>query len=88
MPDEFIWENRLAWSDVYATGNEIVDEQHKTIFNITNSFIDAHLKGESKEILGEMLDFLIQYTTEHFAYEQELMIETNYYDYKVFIIEL
>jgi len=82
MPDGFTWENRLTWSDVYATGNEKVDEQHRTIFNITNTFIDAHLRGESKKILGEMLDFLIQYTVEHFAYEQKLMVETDYFDYE------
>ena len=80
MQGEAIWE--FTWSDAYATGNKTVDEQHKTIFYIANTFIDAHLKGESKEILEEMLNFLVRYTTEHFLYEQELMIKTNYNDYE------
>jgi len=76
------WENRITWSDELATGNEKIDEQHKTIFKITNSFIEKYIQGESKASLGEMLDFLINYTVEHFNYEEELMTEHDYPAYE------
>ena len=82
MKNKNTWENRLSWSDELTTGNEEIDEQHKTIFNITNIFIDAYLKNEGKEILGDMLVFLIGYAVDHFVYEEKLMLETNYPNYE------
>ena len=71
-------ESKIKWSDELNTGNEIIDTQHLKIFKITNNFIEAYLQENSKEILGDMLDFLIEYTIEHFLYEEKLMIEYNY----------
>ena len=82
MDKNYDWETRIIWTDELATGNEKIDEQHKKILNITNVFIDTCLKGEGKKVLGEMLDFLIDYTVEHFAYEEKLMTEYNYPEYK------
>jgi len=79
--EEMNWENRLTWTEDLITGNELIDEQHKTIFNITNVFIDTCLKGEGKKVLEEMLEFLIEYTVNHFKYEEKLMIEHNYPEY-------
>ena len=75
------WETRITWTDELATGNEIIDEQHKIIINITNAFIDACLKNESKKILGEMIDYLIWYTADHFGCEEKLMLEYDYPEY-------
>ena len=82
MDKNYDWETRIIWTDELATGNEKIDEQHKKILNITNVFIDTCLKGEGKKVLGEMLDFLIDYTVEHFTYEEKLMTEYNYPEYK------
>ena len=75
------WKNGLAWSEKLETGNETIDIQHKTIFKITSDLIDAHINGESKEILGRMLDFLANYTVEHFGYEEKLMRDYKYPKY-------
>ena len=82
MDNNYDWETRIIWTDELATGNEKIDEQHKKILNITNVFIDTCLKGEGKKVLGEMLDFLIEYTVEHFEYEEKLMAEYDYPEYK------
>jgi hemerythrin len=76
------WKNGIAWSDKLITENNIIDEQHKTIFKLTSDLIEAHIKGEGKEILGKMLDFLANYVIEHFGYEEKLMIEYIYPKYE------
>jgi len=75
-------EIRITWSKGLATGDEIIDEQHKKIFYITDAFLQSCLKGEENKIIEEMLDFLINYTVEHFEYEEKLMIEYKYPDFE------
>ena len=75
------WENGLAWNEKFNTGNEKVDEQHKTIFKLISDMVEAQIKNESKEKLGEILDFLVNYTVEHFFYEEMFMLEIDYLNY-------
>ena len=76
------WKNGIAWSEKLVTGNAIIDAQHKTIFNTTSDLIEAHINGESKEMIGRMLDFLANYTVDHFGYEEKLMREYSYPKYR------
>jgi len=75
------WKNGLAWSEKLNTGDEIIDGQHKTIFKLISDLVEAQIKNESKDKLGETLDFLANYTVEHFEYEEKFMREINYPDY-------
>jgi len=76
------WENRITWSGELITGNDKIDEQHKKIITVANVFIEACLKKECNQLLSEMLSFLIDYTVEHFDYEEKLMIEYNFSEYE------
>jgi len=80
--DNTNWKNGIAWSDKLITGNDIIDEQHKTIFKLTSDLVDALMKDEAKKILGDMLEFMANYTIEHFGYEEKLMIEYIYPNYE------
>jgi len=75
------WKDGLAWPEKLNTGNEKIDAQHKTLFKLISDMIEARKKGESNEKLGERLDFLANYTVEHFYYEEKFMIEFNYPGY-------
>lgn len=68
----------ITWSDKYSTGVNEVDEQHKKLILFINQLHDAMLVGKGFNILEEILDGLINYTVEHFAYEESVMATKNY----------
>jgi hemerythrin-like metal-binding protein len=66
----------LEWKLDYATGNRIIDAEHKILFEIANEFA-----GESKITLGKFKETyfdLIQYTTMHFSSEEAMLREIAY----------
>jgi hemerythrin len=70
----------LKWDDAtYSTGVEEVDEQHKELFKGVNGLLQActTIEGTASELAQEetlkTLDFLGQYTAEHFKCEEGYM---------------
>jgi len=61
----------LEWSPKYELGIDVVDEQHERLFHIVNSLYDSVVNGEEQNVLGEILDELIDYTVYHFETEEE-----------------
>ena len=59
-------------------GVNIIDDQHKKLFEAVNQLYDAMHAGHGREKLGEILAFLGRYTHEHFRTEEELMRKTAY----------
>lgn len=67
----------VEWDDSFATGIESIDQQHKRLFVLVNELFDGvkHMDQEAiKSVLGELVD----YTVNHFAYEEKLFSEHGY----------
>jgi hemerythrin-like metal-binding protein len=62
----------LSWSHELSVGIPSIDAQHKKLINIANELHQAMLAGKSREVLHEVFDGLVDYTVEHFAYEEQL----------------
>lgn len=69
---------RIEWKNEYATGVELVDQQHRHLVEIINKFEDALQKGRGSRQMNEILNDLVGYTQEHFATEERLMEEAGY----------
>ena len=63
----------IAWNASLATGNSVVDNDHKALFAQINALEDALKMGTAKEQLGQMIGFLNKYVREHFAREEDIM---------------
>ena len=64
----------LQWNDVQlATGDAVLDEQHKELFRRVNKLHDAVISGQGDDESRQLLDYLANYVTEHFAHEEGLM---------------
>ena len=72
----------VAWSKDYELGCEFVDSQHKRLFELVNNMTKACADGNDRKMLNETLDFLVQYTVQHFADEEALQIKCNYPGYE------
>jgi len=67
-----------VWSSRFETGIEIIDAQHKSLFDAVNKLADSFKAGTSKAQVKDSLDFLVKYTLEHFQTEERVMKEMNY----------
>ncbi|MGB9623535.1 MAG: bacteriohemerythrin [Phycisphaerae bacterium] len=71
----------LTWSESLSVGVDEFDNQHRKLINMINALHDAMAKGQGREILGPLLDALVQYTATHFASEEKRMQQLHYPSY-------
>jgi hemerythrin-like metal-binding protein len=74
------------WKEEYATGNELVDNDHKQIFYLVDSVLKSS-RIRDKDKNEAAINFLADYTVKHFAREEELMEESDFPDAKAHIQE-
>ena len=71
----------MPWHPSLSVCIEMIDEQHKQWFDKAEALFDAGRKGQAKEYIGELLQFLDDYTKKHFADEERYMLKINYPGY-------
>lgn len=71
----------MPWHPSLSVGIELIDEQHKEWFARADRLFEAGKKGQAKEYIGELLEFLDSYTRKHFADEEKYMLELGYPGY-------
>ena len=72
------------WSDEFLLGHRIIDRQHKHLFAIASDLLENYWDKEEvdKKALVTTINFLKEYTVNHFEYEEKLQIEAKYEGYK------
>ena len=68
---------KMSWDDSLNTGITIIDHQHRGIVDYINQLHDAAL-SDDREKTTEVFQGLINYTTSHFAFEEELLEQNKY----------
>ena len=71
----------MPWTPNLSVGVAMIDEQHKTWFENAEKLFAAGKNHQSKEYIGELLDFLDSYTKKHFADEERYMLSIHYPEY-------
>ena len=73
----------IAWSDILATGIEIIDEQHKQLVNLTNELFRACMRGGETldAVFKETMSRMVEYVKFHFTFEQQMLQRVNYPDF-------
>ena len=62
------------------TGNDMIDEQQEQLFGHINNLLRACGEGKGRVELGRVVQFLIDYTEEHFSAEERLQDKYKYPD--------
>lgn len=71
----------FQWTDDFSVGNEKIDAQHKKCFKI---LYDAHnkmlgnIKSDINSIGPDALHSMVEYTKQHFSFEEKYMKEIAY----------
>lgn len=67
----------INWSDEYATGIDIIDEQHKRIFEYLTE-IDHAIKAQSLADVENVVKAVVDYAISHNTFEESLMEKAGY----------
>jgi hemerythrin len=71
----------IEWDDLYSVDIQEIDEQHKCLVEIMNELYTALANRSNPQLVGDVLDKLVDYTRIHFAVEETLMRMFHYDDY-------
>jgi len=70
----------ITWKDSYSVGVELIDNDHKLLVSLINQLADATEGGQGRDVVGSVLNVLIEYTVGHFSREEMLMEKGGYPD--------
>lgn len=70
----------IQWGEEYMIGLDCIDEQHQVLFGLVNRLF-VGVKQMKKEVIGEVLEELVGYTVNHFAFEEKLF-KTHRYSFE------
>ena len=72
------------WSDDLLLGNMVIDKQHKHLFTIVGGLLETYSNHDNvdKNTLIQTLNFLKEYTINHFDYEEKLQVSAKYSGYE------
>lgn len=65
----------MHWKPEYATGNDVIDEQHKTLVESSHQFRETLNAGEGAKTYDIFLQFLASYARAHFSIEEDSMTD-------------
>ncbi len=68
----------IIWTPDLSVGVEHIDDQHKILFKKANDLFEAGKERRAKEYINTMLDFLDDYTKQHFKDEEAYMEKISY----------
>jgi hemerythrin len=69
------------WDSSLEVGYELIDSQHKQLFQAIYDLIDHFDGAHSGDQLKKSMDFLNSYTIKHFFDEEQLQQKYNYPDF-------
>lgn len=73
----------IVWTPSLSVGVELIDEQHKLLFDKINKLFKAVHSGANEELVMDALNFLDEYTKTHFGDEERYMQSINYDRYNI-----
>lgn len=68
----------IVWTQDLSVGVNNIDSQHQQLFKMADELFEAGKNGKSKEVIGDLLNFLDAYTKQHFSDEESYMKSINY----------
>lgn len=72
--------SHFVWTNAHELGHAEIDGQHKRMFVLAEAVVETLVKHNSNKVLVDavQLQTLIDFTEEHFAFEDNLMRSAGY----------
>jgi methyl-accepting chemotaxis protein len=68
----------MEWSPTLSVGHAEIDRQHQKLIEIANRLNAAMHAGQGRDVAGPILNELVDYTVNHFSFEEKLMEKHAY----------
>lgn len=68
----------LEWKSEYDIGNEMIDTEHQTLFQLANAVFSAKMTQSRMDSLGPLVHQLYAYMKTHFDHEEAFMAEMGF----------
>ena len=68
----------IIWKKEFDTGIVLIDKQHRNLVDIINNLNEAHNQKREKEVLRETILKLVEYTKNHFRFEENHMSQLGF----------
>ena len=72
----------MEWTPDLSVGVDIIDDQHKELFDKINMLVAAIKSHTCKYKIGDVMHFLEDYVVFHFGEEEKFMRRFDYPDYR------
>ena len=69
---------QLNWRSAYKSGNTVIDDQHRGLFDDANRVLTAVLAGRAPEDVVTLIDALIRDVGEHFETEMKIITAAGF----------
>ncbi|MFN2354609.1 MAG: bacteriohemerythrin [Desulfopila sp.] len=66
-------QKNIRWHESLAVGNELIDAQHKILFDLANDLNNAVYAGSTKRVVDTLFSVIMDYAFKHFADEERLL---------------
>ena len=70
----------FSWYNKYSINNDVIDNQHKKLFDIFNNLFDTCVGGDKEKLSAAVVDELVLYSDYHFKTEEQYMKDIRYDD--------
>ncbi len=77
----------IEWNDDLSVNVEVFDAQHKKLVGLINHLHESMSLGKGKDVLGQVLNDLIEYTITHFADEEAALKKYGFHGYSIQLAE-
>ncbi len=64
---------KIVWNDQFSVGVKKMDDQHQKIIMIFNTLVDNAQATAGSEKVSEVLTEMVEYASEHFKCEEQLL---------------
>ncbi|NLE90486.1 MAG: hemerythrin family protein [Dehalococcoidales bacterium] len=68
----------ITWDESLSVKMDDIDQQHQKLFGLINDVHQGMSSGKGNEILGKIMADLLQYTKDHFSYEEKMLKRIGY----------
>lgn len=70
----------IRWQDSFAIGVASIDSDHQVLVSLLNQLSETREEGQARDVVGSVLNVLVEYTINHFHREEHLMALCGYSD--------
>ena len=70
----------IDWDDNYSVNIVEIDKQHQKLIDMINQLHEAMLEGQARDIIGAIVQRLVDYTCTHFKTEEDYFDRYDYPD--------